>query len=71
MTPLIVEAIYENGVLKPARPLPLKEHEKVRVTIETPASPILQAYGIMGWTGDAETLERIALDPEFLPEEAP
>ena len=26
---LTVEAVYENGVLKPAQPLPLKEHEKV------------------------------------------
>ena len=28
-----VEAVYENGVLKPAQPLPLKEHEKVRITV--------------------------------------
>jgi hypothetical protein len=33
--PLTFEAIYENGVLKPAQPLPLKEHDKVRVTIES------------------------------------
>jgi hypothetical protein len=26
---LTVEAIYENGVLKPIEPLPFKEHEKV------------------------------------------
>ena len=31
---LTIEAIYENGVLKPAQPLPFKEHEKVTVTIE-------------------------------------
>ena len=31
---LTIEAIYENGVLKPARPLPAKEHETVRITIE-------------------------------------
>jgi predicted DNA-binding antitoxin AbrB/MazE fold protein len=31
---LTVEAIYENGVLKPATPLPLKEQEKVLITIE-------------------------------------
>ncbi len=68
---LTVEAIYENGVLKPAQPLPLKELEKVQVTIEGKTSLIMQAAGIMEWTGDAETLERIALDPEFLPEEAP
>jgi predicted DNA-binding antitoxin AbrB/MazE fold protein len=67
---LSVEAVYENGVLKPVEPLPLKEHEQVRVTIQQGDTPLLRAYGIIGWTGDAETLERIALDPEFLPEEA-
>ncbi len=31
-----IEAIYEAGVLKPLSPLPdLKEHEKVRLTLET------------------------------------
>jgi predicted DNA-binding antitoxin AbrB/MazE fold protein len=68
--PLTIEAVYEDGVLKPKEPLPLAEHAKVRVTVETPPLDIVQAYGIMGWKGDAETLERIALDPEFLPEEA-
>ena len=29
-----VEAIYENGVLKLEQPLPLKNQERVRVTIE-------------------------------------
>jgi predicted DNA-binding antitoxin AbrB/MazE fold protein len=68
---LTIEAVHENGVLKPAQPLPLQEHEKVRITVEQGDSPLLRAYGIIGWTGDAETLERIALDPEFLPEESP
>jgi predicted DNA-binding antitoxin AbrB/MazE fold protein len=68
---ITIEATYENGTLKLDRTLPLKEHEKVRVTIQTGTSPLAQAYGLLGWTGDAETLERIALDPEFLPEEAP
>jgi predicted DNA-binding antitoxin AbrB/MazE fold protein len=69
--PITVEAVYENGVLKPSRPLPLKEQEKVQVTVHTAASWVEATAGMMGWTGDAETLERIALDPEFLPEEAP
>ncbi len=51
---LTVEAIYENGVLKPAQPLPLKEHEQVRLSIQQGESPLVRAYGIMGWTGDAE-----------------
>jgi AF2212-like protein len=69
--PFTIEAVYENGMLKPAQPLPLREHEKVRVTVEPGDNPLLGAYGIMGWTGDAATLEHIALDPAFLPEEAP
>jgi predicted DNA-binding antitoxin AbrB/MazE fold protein len=68
---LTVEALYENGLLKPTQPLPLKEHEKVRITVEQGDSPLLRAYGITGWTGDAETIERIALDAEFLLEESP
>jgi len=68
---LTVEATYENGMLKPAHPLPLIEHEQVRITIQQADRPLLRAYGIMGWTGDAATLEQIALDPEFLPENTP
>jgi predicted DNA-binding antitoxin AbrB/MazE fold protein len=68
---LTIEATYENGVLKPTEPLPLKEHEKVQVTIHSETSPILQAYGIMGWNGDAETFRRLAADYEFDAEEDP
>ncbi|MHB8974426.1 MAG: antitoxin family protein [Pirellulaceae bacterium] len=63
------EAIYENGVLRPERPLPLGEHQKVRVTVESEASPIVDAYGVVGWKGDHAALERFALDPELDPQE--
>ena len=37
---IVIDATYEDGVLKPAQPLPLAEHEKVRVTVEQqPAAP--------------------------------
>jgi predicted DNA-binding antitoxin AbrB/MazE fold protein len=62
---LTVEAIYENGVLKPAEPLPLAEHEKVTVTIIPAVSLATQTAGMVPWTGDVETLDRIARDPEF------
>ena len=62
---ITIEAVYENGVLKPVEPLPLKEHERVKVTIETPPLDILQAHGILGWKGTSEELEAFALDPEF------
>lgn len=68
---ITVEATYEGGTLKLSQPLPLQEQEKVRVTVETGKSAILEAYGIMGWKGDAETLRRIAEDPEFSILESP
>jgi predicted DNA-binding antitoxin AbrB/MazE fold protein len=61
---LTIEAVYENGVLKPTQPLPMKEHEKVRITVEPGDSPLLRAYGIMGWTGTHEELEQILAEAE-------
>ena len=62
--PITIEAVYENGVLKPVQPLPLKEHERVRVTVETPPLDILQAGGILSWKGTSEELERILAEAE-------
>lgn len=69
-----IEATYENGILRPSQPLPLQEHEKVRVTIETTEDRVRrvrETAGLIGWKGDAETLERLAEDPEFGILEAP
>lgn len=65
------EAIYECGVLKPTKPLPLQEHEKVAGTIQPGRSLARQTAGIIPWTGDAAILERIATDPEFGLAESP
>jgi predicted DNA-binding antitoxin AbrB/MazE fold protein len=62
---LTVEAVYEDGVLKPAQPLPLKEREKVRVTIQPVRNWVEATYGICGWKGSEEEAERLATDPEF------
>jgi predicted DNA-binding antitoxin AbrB/MazE fold protein len=67
--PLTFEAIYENGVLKPIAPLPLKEHEKVLITVQPAESWIEASYGIIGWKGDLEELRRLALAPELELEE--
>jgi len=68
---MVVEATYENGVLKPDRPLPLAEHEKVQITVHTAVSRVRATFGLLGWSGDAETVQRVALDPEFSIEECP
>jgi predicted DNA-binding antitoxin AbrB/MazE fold protein len=68
---LTIEAVYQNGVLKPSQPLPLKENERVRVSIHTPVDvanaleAVQRSYGLIHWTGDSETLRRIAEDDEF------
>jgi predicted DNA-binding antitoxin AbrB/MazE fold protein len=66
---ITVEATYENGILKLEKPLHPKEHEKVRVTVHSETSPILEAYGIMGFKGGAEQADHFALDAEFDPQE--
>jgi predicted DNA-binding antitoxin AbrB/MazE fold protein len=69
--PITVDATYENGVLKLSEPLPLKEHEKVRVSVHTSVDiqkavdAVQRSYGLLQWTGDAETLRRVAEDDEF------
>jgi len=68
---ITVEAIYENGVLKPAEPLPLRDHEKVQVTVRTSAEvhaaleAVERSYGLLRWQGDPETLAQIARDDDF------
>jgi predicted DNA-binding antitoxin AbrB/MazE fold protein len=61
---LTVEAVYENGVLKPAQPLPLKEQEKVSITIRPAISVARQTAGMVRWTGDLPTLDYLISDPE-------
>lgn len=67
--PLTFQAVYEDGVLKPAEPLPLQEHQKVQVTVNQHASPLLQAFGIMGFQGSREDADYFAMDSEFDPVE--
>lgn len=68
---LTVEAIYEDGVLKPAQALPLQEHQKVRVTVHSGISRARQTAGMLRWTGDGATLEQFIMDPELDPQEGP
>jgi predicted DNA-binding antitoxin AbrB/MazE fold protein len=63
--PYTVEAIYENGILKLTQPLPLKEHERVRVTIQPRSNWVQETHGICGWKGSAEEADRFASDPEL------
>jgi predicted DNA-binding antitoxin AbrB/MazE fold protein len=60
-----VIATYENGVLKLDNPLPLEEHQRVKVIVHEEISRAERSYGLLGWTGDPEVVRRIAEDDEF------
>jgi predicted DNA-binding antitoxin AbrB/MazE fold protein len=65
---LTVEAVYENGALRPVQPLPpITEGTRVWVTLHVAAEGdrVAKAYGLIGWTGDVETVRRVAQDAEF------
>ena len=62
---ITVEAIYENGVLKPAQPLPLQEQQRVRLTVETPNNWVEATAGLMGFQGAVEDADYFATDPEL------
>jgi predicted DNA-binding antitoxin AbrB/MazE fold protein len=66
--PRSIEAVYEDGVLKPLFPLNLKEHKRVRITLEEES--VVRATSGMFSGLDGNTIDEIALSPEFLPEEA-
>lgn len=62
---LTFEAVYENGVLKPTQPLPLKERERVQLTVVTRTSWVEATAGIMGFQGTVEEADYFATDPEL------
>lgn len=63
--PQTVEAIYEDGVLRPIKALSgLPEYSRVKITIEydqTPPHPLLQFAGILS-DDEAATLQRALRD---------
>ena len=67
--PKNIEVVYEGGVLKPLSPLKLKEHEKVRITLEEGESVVKATSGMFSGLDD-NTINEIVLSPEFLPKEA-
>ncbi len=68
--PIVVEATYEDGKLVVDGRLPLRDHARVKVTIEPQESWVDRTYGMLEWTGDPATLRKAALDPELDPLES-
>ena len=66
-----IEAIYQDGVLKPLAQLKLNEHERVRITVEKGESVVRATSDIFsGLDDNNNTIDEIALSPNFLPEES-
>jgi predicted DNA-binding antitoxin AbrB/MazE fold protein len=61
---ITVEAIYEQGVLKPVQALPLREHQHVRITVEEPVDWVSRTRGIIPCS-DRALIEWAALDPDL------
>ena len=66
---ITVDATYEDGVLKPAQPLPLSEHEKVRVTVEPQTTPDLSTHGTRPERAGPSLAEQIMALADALPDE--
>jgi predicted DNA-binding antitoxin AbrB/MazE fold protein len=60
--PITVEATYENETLKLSGPLPLREHEKVRVTVEAARPPIWDVAVALTADASPEELDKPPID---------
>ena len=65
---MTIQATYENGVLRLDQPLPLKDKERVLVTVHPKNRR--SGYGLIAWPS-GETDTDYAIDPEFGKEECP
>ena len=52
--PIIIEAVYENGVFKPLKKVKLKDGQKVKIRIELDIS---KYYGVFGKASEKELKE--------------
>jgi predicted DNA-binding antitoxin AbrB/MazE fold protein len=64
--PLETEAVYENGVLKLDKPLPLDEHERVTVRVQPQVSRIRKSAGLIPLPDQADARDYL-LGPENQP----
>lgn len=74
---ITVEAVYENGVLRPSKALPLRENEQVSLTVQTAVDlqarleAVERGYGLLRWTGSLEDLDYLIGSVENDPLEGP
>jgi len=68
---ITIDAVFENGILRPLKPPPVPDGQRVRLTLEAIPSLTQQTAGMVKWTGDSEELQRFMEDPQFDLENCP
>ncbi|HEY7312279.1 MAG TPA: antitoxin family protein [Gemmataceae bacterium] len=61
---ITIEAVYENGVFKPLRPVQLREQQQVRITLEEPVDWVYRTRGIIPCS-DHALIEWAAMDADL------
>jgi len=61
---LEIEAVYEHGLLKLGRELPLQAGQKVRIIIQPQGGAASRLSGIITWTGSRPELVSYLNDPD-------
>jgi len=59
-----IDAIYEDGVIKPLERLLLSESQKIKITVETTESLVTSTKGII--KGDPDVVKQVAASDEYL-----
>lgn len=70
MEKLEIDAIYERGLLKLPRELPLQEGQKVTITIHPSDTAVKRLVGLVPWHGSREDLDLLILSEDNDPLEA-
>lgn len=59
-----IDAIYENGVIKPLERLSLSESQKIKITIETAESLVASTKAMI--QADPDVVREVAISDEYL-----
>jgi predicted DNA-binding antitoxin AbrB/MazE fold protein len=61
---ITIQAVYENGVLKPLGALYLREQQQVQITLEEPVDWVYRTRGIIPCADEA-LIQSAAMDPDL------
>jgi len=59
-----IDAIYENGVIKPLERLDISESQKIKITIETTENIVASTKAII--KADPDVVRHVAVSDEYL-----